>query len=71
MSISPVEDILAEPEFPPDDPKPVRKKGRRRSTSHLKAVPETLEERTRVKDAAEEYALTLDSSRAFSKGEQP
>ncbi|MCH2212597.1 MAG: polyprenyl synthetase family protein [Fuerstiella sp.] len=67
MSISPVEDILAESEFPPDDPKPVRKKGRRRSTSHLKAVPETLEERTRVKEAAEEFTRTLDRSRAFSK----
>jgi geranylgeranyl pyrophosphate synthase len=69
VSISHVEDILVEPEFPPDDPKPVRRKGRRRSTSHLKAVPETLEERTRVKEAAEEYARTLDRSRAFSKGE--
>ncbi|MCH2201914.1 MAG: polyprenyl synthetase family protein [Fuerstiella sp.] len=69
MSISPVEDILAEPEFPPDGPKPIRKKGRRRSTSHLKAVPETLEERTRIKEAAEEFTRTLDRSRAFSKGE--
>ncbi len=69
MSISPVEDILTEAEFPPDDPKPVRKKGRRRSTSHLKAVPETLEERTRVKDACEEYAQSIDRSRALAKGE--
>lgn len=69
MSISPVEDILTEPEFPPDDPKPVRKKGRRRSTSHLKAVPDTLEERTRIKDAAEEYARSIDRSRALAKGE--
>lgn len=69
MSISPVEDVLTDPEFPVDDPKPVRKKGRRRSTSHLKAVPETLEQRVRVKDAAEEYARTLDRSRALAKGE--
>lgn len=69
MSISPVEDVLSEPEFPPDDPKPVRKKGRRRSTSHLKAVPDTLEERTLIKDASEEYAKTIDRSRALNKGE--
>lgn len=65
MSITAVQDILSRP----DDPPPVRRKGRRRSTSHLKAVPDTLPERIRVKDAAEEYAETLDRSRAFSKGE--
>ena len=31
-----------------DDPQPVRKKGRRRSTSHLKLVPDTLEARARA-----------------------
>ncbi len=52
-----------------DDPKPVRKKGKRRSTSHLKAVPETLEQRETFKIAAEQYALGLDKSRAFNKNE--
>lgn len=52
-----------------DDPKPVRKKGRRRSTSHLKAVPQSLEERVEIKQAAEEYARQLDKSRAMNKNE--
>jgi len=52
-----------------DDPQPVRKKGKRRSTSHLKAVPESLEQRESVKNAAEQYALDLDKSRAFNKNE--
>lgn len=52
-----------------DDPKPVRKKGKRRSTSHLKAVPQSLEQREQVKKAAEEYAAELDKSRAFNKNE--
>ena len=52
-----------------DDPAPVRKKGKRRSTTHLKAVPETLEMREKVKAAAEEYARSLDRSRAFTRNE--
>ncbi len=52
-----------------DDPAPVRKKGKRRSTTHLKAVPETLELREKVKAAAEEYARSLDRSRAFTRNE--
>lgn len=52
-----------------DDPQPVRKKGKRRSTSHLKAVPESLEQRESVKNAAEQYALDLDKSRALNKNE--
>ena len=52
-----------------DDPAPVRKKGKRRSTTHLKAVPETLEMREKVKTAAEEYARSLDRSRAFTRNE--
>lgn len=52
-----------------DDPAPVRKKGKRRSTTHLKAVPETLELREKVKAAAEEYAKSLDRSRAFTRNE--
>jgi geranylgeranyl pyrophosphate synthase len=63
------------PEFPQetlqddDDPLPVKKKGRRRSTTHLKIVPETLELRERVKVAAEQYAVSLDRSRAFTRDE--
>lgn len=52
-----------------DDPAPVRKKGKRRSSTHLKAVPETLELREQLKAAAEEYARTLDRSRAFTRNE--
>lgn len=79
MSIAPVEKNLAdEPirsEFPEDnrriedDPAPVRKKGKRRSTTHLKAVPETLELREQLKAAAEEYARSLDRGRAFTRNE--
>lgn len=72
-----VEDETIRPEFPQetrmidddDDPAPVRKKGKRRSTTHLKAVPETLELREKVKAAAEEYAKSLDRSRAFTRNE--
>ncbi len=52
-----------------DDPAPTRKKGKRRSTTHLKAMPDTLELREKVKAAAEEYARTLDRSRAFTRNE--
>lgn len=44
-------------------------KPRRRSTSHLKLVPETLELREQIKAAAEQYARTLDRSRPFNKAE--
>lgn len=49
--------------------KPAKRVKRRPSTAHLKAVPETLEERERIKTAAEEFASRLDRSRAFSKAE--
>ncbi len=52
-----------------DDPLPVRKKGKRRSTTHLKAVPETLELREQIKLAAEEYAHGLEKSKAFTRDE--
>lgn len=52
-----------------DDPAPVRRKGKRRSTTHLKAVPETLELRERIKAAAEQYAQNLERSRAFTRDE--
>lgn len=47
--------------------KPKRKK--RRSTSHLKAVPQVLAEREAFKSAAEEYVKSLDMSRPFTKNE--
>ena len=52
-----------------DDPAPVKKKGRRRSTTHLKVVPETLDLREQIKVAAEDYARTLDRARAFTRDE--
>lgn len=41
----------------------------RRSTSHLKLVPSTLEEREEIKRAAEVYARTLDKSRPFTRNQ--
>lgn len=74
MSIVPVSEAQnKEPEdisdIDLDDPKPVRKKGRRRSTSHLKAVPQSLDERVEIKTASEEYAKSLNKSRAMNKNE--
>lgn len=43
--------------------------GGRRSTSHLKAVPETIEQREAIKRGAEEYARALDRSKPFTKNE--
>ncbi len=53
---------------PPAAAKPV-KKAKRRSTSHLKAVPETLQEREALRDAARVYAENLDRSKPFTKSE--
>jgi len=44
-------------------------KPRRRSTSHLKLVPETLELREHIKQSAEQYSRQLDRSRPFNKSE--
>lgn len=52
-----------------DDPAPVRKKGKRRSTTHLKVVPETLEQRQQLKDAAEAFARELDKRRPFNRSD--
>jgi geranylgeranyl pyrophosphate synthase len=52
-----------------DDPAPVKRKRSKRSTSHLKHVPETLELRERIKAAAEEYAKRIDKSDPFSKNQ--
>lgn len=51
-----------------DIDRPIKRK-KRRSTSHLKAVPETLALREKVRDAAEAFAEPLDKTRPFSKGE--
>ena len=47
----------------------VQEKPRRRSTSHLKLVPETIEQREHIREAADRYAMELDKSRPFSKNE--
>ena len=46
-----------------------QKRTKRRSTSHLKAIPETLELRERIKLAAEQFAAELDKSQLFNKNE--
>ena len=48
------------------DDAPVKRR-RRKSTSHLKEVPPTLEVREQVKAAAEKFAETLDRGRNFMK----
>ncbi|MFK7821056.1 MAG: polyprenyl synthetase family protein [Planctomycetaceae bacterium] len=54
---------------PTDDaPAPVKKK-KRRSTSHLKEVPQVLAERELFKKESERYAKGLDASRPFLKNE--
>lgn len=45
------------------------KRTKRQSTSHLKAVPETLELRERIKAEAERYAAGCDKSKPFTKAE--
>ena len=52
-----------------DDPAPVKRKRSKRSTSHLKHVPETLELRERIKATAEKYAERIDKSDPFSKNQ--
>lgn len=49
------------------EPVPRKREKVRRSTSHLKAVPESLSERERLKAAAERYALDIDKTKPFSK----
>ncbi len=52
-----------------DGPAPVKRKRKRPSTSHLKAVPETLKLREEIKAAAEKYAEKLDKTNPFNKNE--
>ncbi len=51
-----------------DAPAP-KKRQRRKSTAHLKAVPETLSLRELIKADAEAFARTLDKSNAFTRRE--
>ncbi|MCA9033018.1 MAG: hypothetical protein KDA66_19520, partial [Planctomycetaceae bacterium] len=51
-----------------DDPAPVKRR-RRKSTSHLKLVPETLEHRENLRLEAERFAKRLDTSKPFSRNE--
>ncbi len=48
---------------------PVKRRRRRQSTTHLKAVPQSLEQRELLKAEAERYAATLDRSRQFTKAD--
>ncbi len=50
-----------------DDPQPKKREKVRRSTSHLKAVPDTLADREFIKAEAEKYARSLDRSQPFTK----
>jgi geranylgeranyl pyrophosphate synthase len=65
--VSAAPDALAS-RFRDDDPAPVKRK-KRRSTSHLKDVPETLAQREAIKAAAERHAETIDKAQPFSKDE--
>lgn len=49
-----------------DEAQPVKRK-KRRNTSHLKDVPETLAQREGIKAAAEKLAMSLDKSQPFTK----
>lgn len=71
MSVAPIDSRNAEGENGPrrgDAPAPV-KRAKRRSTSHLKAVPEDLSLREQIKTEAERFVESLDKSRPFTKGE--
>jgi geranylgeranyl pyrophosphate synthase len=48
---------------------PRKRESVRRSTSHLKAVPETLPHRERLKSEAEKFARMLDKSKPFTRNE--
>lgn len=78
MSIAPTESrnshevLVASTDVPDavvDEPKPKKRKRRRASTSHLKLVPETLEERESIKAAAERFAESIDKAKPFNRGQ--
>ncbi|WP_437185464.1 polyprenyl synthetase family protein [Planctomicrobium sp. SH668] len=62
-----VEEAAAKPNTSDTPGKPVTPG--RRSTSHLKLVPDTLELREKIKAAAEVYAKGLDRSRPFNRAQ--
>ena len=62
MAIAPLHEQPAQSDSAP-------KKSRRRNTSHLKLVPETLAVREQIRDKAVEVAARLDKSRPLSKDE--
>lgn len=49
--------------------KPAKRKRNRRSTSHLKFIPETLQLREHIKAEAERFAAGLDKSKPFAKNQ--
>lgn len=72
MSIAPLDQhsqIGAVPRGPEQDLDQPVKRARRRSTAHLKAVPETLAQRETIRAAADRYAESLDKVRPFNKNE--
>ncbi len=72
MSIAPLDQHSpsgAVPRGPEQDLDQPVKRARRRSTAHLKAVPETLAQRETIRAAADRYAESLDKVRPFNKNE--
>ena len=75
MSIAPSESRQSASMLPDSSPvdesakKQPRKRKRRKSTSHLKLVPETLSERERIKAAAEQFAESLDRAQPFDSAQ--
>lgn len=77
MSIAPFESQESDPTAAtPSSPggstgeaQPTKRRKRRRSTSHLKFVPETLTLREEIKAAAERYAERLDKARPFTRAD--
>lgn len=67
-SLSPVSIPRVAIEDDDDDAAPVKKQ-KRRSTAHLKMVPESLDLRERIKAEAERFAAGLDKSKPFSRNE--
>lgn len=77
MSIAPLDQENSEDNIVPgsakpvqdasEEKKPVKRKRKRQSTSHLKAVPETLALREEMKAEAEKYVEHLDCSNPFTK----
>jgi len=75
VSIAPSESRQSASMLPDSSPvdesakKQPRKRKRRKSTSHLKLVPETLSERERIKAAAEQFAESLDRAQPFDSAQ--